>query len=99
MTELHFAAYCEDLDAIRACVERGLDVNAKDDAGWTPLVWAVDMAATADHGMAEAIVDYVMAHRASAAFSSDDYEDIVAFAKSLHPTIGAHMERIVEREG
>jgi len=38
MTELHYAAYCQDLEAVRHWVEQGYDVNQKTDAGWTPLI-------------------------------------------------------------
>lgn len=47
MTELHYAAYCGDLDALLNCLEAGLAVNATDTyRGYTPAHWLADMAAT-----------------------------------------------------
>lgn len=47
MTELHYAAYCGDLDALLHCLEVGLAVNAMDTyRGYTPTHWLADMAAT-----------------------------------------------------
>lgn len=44
MTELHYAAYCGDPDAVAEYLTHGMKVDSKDDAGYTPLHWAVDMA-------------------------------------------------------
>ncbi len=47
MTDLHYAAYCGDGDALAQCLSRGMDPNKKDDyRGYTPLLWLMDMAAT-----------------------------------------------------
>lgn len=47
MTELHFAAYCGDMDELVRCLETGMNPNQKDDyRGYTPLLWLADMAAT-----------------------------------------------------
>lgn len=43
MTALHEAAYQGDLDGVLAEIQSGADVNARDDANWTPLHWLVDM--------------------------------------------------------
>lgn len=46
MTELHYAAYCGDLDALLYWLEAGLAVNATDTyRGYTPTHWLADMAA------------------------------------------------------
>jgi len=82
MTDLHYAAYWQDLERIKACVELGFDVNQKDDAGWTPLVWCIDMAATGGIGTAEAIIDYLAAHGAELTHSDERYENILEFARS-----------------
>lgn len=42
-TELHSAAYHGHLQWLKACLERGLNVDAKDQSGYTPLHWAADM--------------------------------------------------------
>jgi len=47
MTDLHYAAYCGDLDALLRFLEAGLTVNATDTyRGYTPTHWLADMAAT-----------------------------------------------------
>ncbi len=43
MTELHHAAYCGDHDGVLGAIRKGLDVNGRDQGGWTPLHWVVDM--------------------------------------------------------
>ncbi len=46
MTELHYAAYCGDADALLHFLEAGLAVNARDTyRGYTPTHWLADMAA------------------------------------------------------
>lgn len=44
MTELHYAAYCNDPDGVRAHLLMGVPVDIRDDNGWTPLHWSIDMA-------------------------------------------------------
>ncbi len=44
MTSLHHAAYSNDPDAVRAELQRGVSVDVRDDGGWTPLHWSIDMA-------------------------------------------------------
>lgn len=46
MTELHYAAYCNDADATRAQLELGTSPDIRDENGWTPLHWSVDMCQT-----------------------------------------------------
>ena len=47
MTDLHYAAYCGDLDALLHFLEAGLAVSATDTyRGYTPTHWLADMAAT-----------------------------------------------------
>lgn len=47
MTDLHYAAYCGDLDGLLHWLEAGLAVNATDTyRGYTPTHWLADMAAT-----------------------------------------------------
>ena len=95
MTELHYAAYCEDLAAVRACVESGFDVNQRDDTGYTPLAWCVDMAATADIGAAGSIVDYLVAHGAKLEFRDDRYADILELARACDGDVARHIEQLL----
>jgi ankyrin repeat protein len=46
MTELHFAAYCNDVDAVQEQLAAGAAVDARDDNGWTPVHWSIDMSET-----------------------------------------------------
>ncbi len=46
MTELHYAAYCGDLNAMRNAIDAGTDVNSVDTyRGYTPVLWLAEMAA------------------------------------------------------
>lgn len=40
MTELLEAFKNNDLETLKALIEKGADVNAKDDSNWTALMWA-----------------------------------------------------------
>ena len=44
MTELHYAAYCNDPDDVRTQLSLGVPVDMRDDNGWTALHWSIDMA-------------------------------------------------------
>jgi ankyrin repeat protein len=46
MTQLHYDAYCGNLEGLIWCLENGSDVNATDTyRGYTPAHWLADMAA------------------------------------------------------
>src|SRR5262245_37794459 len=46
MTQLHYDAYCGNLEGLLWCLENGLEVNATDTyRGYTPAHWLADMAA------------------------------------------------------
>jgi ankyrin repeat protein len=63
MNELHFAAYCGDLEGVIAEFDNGIDVNGQDDSGYTPLHWVVDMGITP--GDREEIVYLLIEHGAN----------------------------------
>jgi pectate lyase len=42
--ELHLAACLGDLARVKSFLEEGVDVDTKDEVGWTPLHWAASMA-------------------------------------------------------
>ena len=50
-----FLAYHGDPVWVAACIAGGLDVNARDDNGYTPLHWAVDMGCVGDPAEREAV--------------------------------------------
>jgi uncharacterized protein len=64
MTELHYAAYRNDPDAVEVQLNRGLPVDVGDDAGWTPLHWSIDMAQA--WGEPEKVVSLLLAAGAAA---------------------------------
>lgn len=46
MTQLHYNAYCGNLEGLVWCLENGTDVNVSDTyKGYTPTHWLADMAA------------------------------------------------------
>ena len=98
MTELHFAAYCQNLEDVKRCVKAGFDVNEKDDGGWTPLVWCIDMAATGAKGAAESIVDYLVEHGARLEYSDSHFKDILAFAHNRDSWVAEHIEKIIAKK-
>src|SRR5688572_2071124 len=44
MTALHHAAYLNDPHAVKFELLQATSVDTRDDNGWTPLHWAIDMA-------------------------------------------------------
>lgn len=97
MTELHFAAYCQNLSKVKEYVESGYDVNQKDETGYTPLAWCIDMAATGAIGAAESIIDYLFERGAKLEFRDARYSNIVAFADDCDDGIARHIERLLKR--
>lgn len=63
MTELHYAAYCNDPYAVRVQLQQGVSVDVRDDNGWTPLHWSIDMAQAG--GKPEQVVAMLLAAGAS----------------------------------
>jgi cytohesin len=51
--EFHLAACLGNLDSVTSLVENGMDVDTKDELGWTPLYWA---ASTAQEEVAEFLI-------------------------------------------
>jgi ankyrin repeat protein len=44
MNEMHDAAYHNDAERVAQLLAEGAAVDSRDSAGWTPLMWSVDMA-------------------------------------------------------
>jgi len=70
MTPLHHVAYLNDADAVRTELERGAAVDARDDNGWTPLHWSIDMAQA--WGEPERVVSLLLQAGASPNAADDD---------------------------
>jgi len=61
MTQLHYDAYCGNLEGLQWCLAEDFDVNAKDEyRGYTALHWLADLAATGGPRveMLHALVDH-----------------------------------------
>lgn len=63
MTELHYAAYRNDPQAVEIELQSGADVDVRDDAGWTPMHWSIDMSQA--WGEPEQVVSRLLAAGAS----------------------------------
>ena len=61
---MHYAAYCNDPDDVRAQLSLGVPVDIRDDNGWTPLHWSIDMAQA--WGEPEQVVSLLLKAGASA---------------------------------
>ena len=64
MTELHYASYCNDPDGVRAQLRMGVSADIRDDNGWTPLHWSIDMSQA--WGEPEQVVSLLLGAGASA---------------------------------
>jgi len=51
--EFHLAACLGNLDRVKSFVKKGMDVNTKDELGWTPMYW---VASTAQEEVAEFLI-------------------------------------------
>lgn len=60
MTELHLGAYHGELDWVQNCVRGGLDINARDNSGMTPLHWVGDMGMVGSSQEREEIVRFLL---------------------------------------
>lgn len=98
MNELHYAAYCQDLEGVKEFIAKGYDVNQKDDDGYTPLAWCVDMSATGGVGAAESILDYLVEHGARLEFKDDRYADVVEFAEACDNRCAEHIRQMLGAE-
>ena len=89
MTELHYAAYCNDPDAVRAQLQLGGPIDVRDDNGWTPLHWSIDMAQA--WGEPNQVVSLLLA-----AGASENSLDKIGFS-ALMMACGRNNEAILEQ--
>jgi ankyrin repeat protein len=92
MTELHYAAYCNDPDAVRAQVQLGGPIDVRDDNGWTPLHWSIDMAQA--WGEPNQVVSLLLAAGASA--NSVDKNGFSALMMACGRNNEAILEQLIE---
>ena len=98
MTELHLAAYNQDIEWVKSCLKDKFDINKKDNNGWTPLVWAIDMACTSTEGVAEEIITLLLSYGAITDLKLQGYTSLIEFSYNVHQDIGAFIEAKVEEK-
>jgi ankyrin repeat protein len=79
MTDLHHAAYCNDPDEVRAQLLKHANVHARDDNGWSPLHWSIDMAQSG-FGEPRLVVSLLLAAGASANATDDSGFSVLMMA-------------------
>jgi ankyrin repeat protein len=92
MTSLHRAAYLNDPDAVRAELQRGIAADARDDGGWTPLHWSIDMAQA--WGEPEQVVSLLL--EAGASPNSVDNSGFSVLMMACGRNNEAILERLIE---
>ena len=98
MTELHLAAYHQDIDWVKACIRDNFDINQKDRNGWTPLMWAIDMAATSEKGVAKSIIELLILNGANTDIQPSKDESITDFSYRIHPEVGEFISKIINHK-
>ncbi|WP_092411111.1 ankyrin repeat domain-containing protein [Dokdonella immobilis] len=72
VSELHYAAYCGDAEALSRCLEAGADPNHADQyRGYTALHWLADMAAAGGDDRAR-MAEELLRHGADPTIKSSD---------------------------
>ncbi|RYF84624.1 MAG: ankyrin repeat domain-containing protein, partial [Chitinophagaceae bacterium] len=81
MTELHLGAYHGELDWVQKCTSDGLNVNARDGSGMTPLHWVADMGLVGISSEREKIVRVLLQHGANV--NAKDNADVSVLARAV----------------
>lgn len=92
LTELHLGAYRQDLEWVRNCLQAGFSVNKTSRNGYTPLVWAISMAATSEWGVAENIIDLLLESGADIHIIPTGYTTILEFAAQIDEAVYQHLK-------
>lgn len=80
MTTLHYAAYCGDLKALRACLESSNDIHEKDSyRGYNVAHWVADMSATSTH--TREMLRLLIEHGIDLSVPSDNNETVLSLLK------------------
>ena len=81
MTELHFAAYCGDMNELRRQLEEGANPNVRDEyRGYSAVHWLADMSATG--GPRVQMLRLLAAHGADLGLKSGTGETAVSLARA-----------------
>jgi len=94
-SELHLAAYFEDYELVKKLVSDGFDIHLKDHYGWTPLVWAIDMASTSELGVAEKIIEYLVECGAKMDYEPRPGQSFLEFARNVDDSVAECVEKIL----
>jgi hypothetical protein len=87
MTQLHFDAYCGNLEGLLWCLEHGFEVNAADDyRGYTATHWLADMAAV--DGPRVEMLRALAAHGADLNAKSANGETPLTLARAAGSNLG-----------
>ncbi len=98
ITELHWAAYCGDQNALQHQLDLGADPNVKDDyRGYTPIHWLADMAATG--GPRVQMLRLLIAAGADVRLKANDGSTAMSLAQEAGSATGEQLVAELARNG
>ena len=96
MNELHYAAYCGDLNELSRWLEAGLDPNVKDQyRGYAAIHWLADMAASG--GPRVQMLRLLVSHGASPNLVSDNGQTALTLALAAGSAMGEQLAEELAR--
>ena len=91
MTELHFSAYCGDMNELSRQLDAGVDPNTKDEyRGYAAVHWLSDMAATG--GPRVQMLRRLAASGADLTLRSNNGETAMSLARAAGSAVGEQLE-------
>lgn len=97
MTQLHYDAYCGNLEGLVWCLENGMDVNATDTyRGYTPTHWLADMASAG--GPRIAMLKALVEHGADLNIKTPDGTTALMLARNTNDELAAELVALGARE-